>query len=303
MRVEAAPGVPVRDLLVDVALVGVTASWALSFVVTKTVVAVIHPSALALGLLIVISALSFAWLHTAEGSVAIDRRSLPTLALSGFCGYALFQLTTNVGMTHGSVFSSTVLLATTPLWASLLARVWGGERVSVVQWIGQLITLVGIAAFSGKEVLLALRGHGGPGLGDMLFGAAAISWALYGVINRQLLQRYSALRLTSWSTLMGVLFLLPFTWTNLVAQDWTAVPPSIWLGLTYIALVPTLIAHPLWNWAIGRRGAAAATPYMNLVPILGGALAWVMLGEGPGLVQGAAACVVLFGLMLARRQP
>jgi drug/metabolite transporter (DMT)-like permease len=301
MKVEAAPKVPVRDLLVDVALVGVTASWALSFVVTKAVVAVIHSSALALGLLIVISALSFAWLRMAEGSVRIDQQSLPAVALSGLCGYALFRLTSNFGMTHGSVFSSTVLLATTPLWASLLARAWGKERVSGLQWTGQIITLVGIAAFGGKEVLQALRGQGGPGLGDLLFVAAAIAWALYGVINRQLLQRYSALRLTSWSTLMGVLFLLPFTWSSLAAQDWTAVPPAMWLGLTYTALVPTLIAHPLWNWAIGRRGAAAVTPYMNLVPVLGGVLAWVMLGEVPRLIQGFAACVVLCGLMLARR--
>lgn len=301
MRVEAAPTVPVRNLLVDVALVGVTASWALSFVLTKSVVAVIHPSAVALGLLMVISAFSFGWLYMAEGSIAIDRRSLPMLALSGLCGYALFRLTTNVGMTHGSVLSSTVLLATTPLWASLLARVWGGERVSGLQWIGQLITLIGIAAFSGKQVLLVLLGHAGPGLGDLFFAAAAISWAVYGVVNRQLLQRHSALRLTSWSTLMGVIFLLPFTWTSLVSQDWTVVGPTIWLSVAYMALIPTLIAHPLWNWAIGQRGAAAVTPYMNLVPILGGTLAWVLLGEVPGLVQGLAAGVVLFGLVLARR--
>lgn len=254
-----------------------------------------------LGVLIVISALSFLWLRMAEDTVAVAPADLPRLAMSGLCGYALFRLLTNLGLGHGSVFSSTVLLATTPLWASLLAVTIGGERISPKQWFGQALAFAGVVVFSGGAILDIARLRRGPGLGDVLFVASAICWAAYGVINKSLLERYSALRVTSWSTLLGIAFLLPFTISPLLSQDWGAVAPSTWWALAYNALIPTLIAHPVWNWSIRRRGASAVTPYMNLVPVFGGLFAWVLLGEVPAPQRIFGAILVLLGLFLARR--
>jgi drug/metabolite transporter (DMT)-like permease len=56
----------------------------------------------------------------------------------------------------------------------------------------------------------------------------------------------------------------------------------------------------LWNWAIARRGAAAASSFSLLVPIVSGTLAAIFFDEqfGPAKLFGAA--LVLTGLVLVR---
>ena len=58
----------------------------------------------------------------------------------------------------------------------------------------------------------------------------------------------------------------------------------------------------LWNFAIARRGVAAATSFSLLVPIVSGVLSALFFAEGfgPGKLLGAA--LTLAGLVVIRRR-
>jgi drug/metabolite transporter (DMT)-like permease len=67
-----------------------------------------------------------------------------------------------------------------------------------------------------------------------------------------------------------------------------------------MVLLPVYVAYMLWNWAIARRGAAAATSFSLLVPILSGILSVLIFGEQFGVAKLLGAAFVLAGLVIIR---
>jgi drug/metabolite transporter (DMT)-like permease len=67
-----------------------------------------------------------------------------------------------------------------------------------------------------------------------------------------------------------------------------------------MVVLPVYVAYMLWNWAIARRGAAAATSFSLLVPILSGILSALLFGEEFGIVKLLGAACVLAGLVVIR---
>ena len=86
----------------------------------------------------------------------------------------------------------------------------------------------------------------------------------------------------------------------MVRQDWGAVGAPAWVILVYAIIGPVYLAYALWNWAIHRRGIPRTVVYGFLVPVLGGALAVVTLGEHVRPEQVAGAFLVVMGLVVTR---
>ena len=102
------------------------------------------------------------------------------------------------------------------------------------------------------------------------------------------------------SLLVGSVPLIPLALLESPAQRWAAITPAGWAIWLYSVVVPVYLSYTWWTAAIAARGVAAIAPYVLLVPIVGGIVAVVGLGEplSPWLVVGAS--LILLGLCLAR---
>jgi hypothetical protein len=81
--------------------------------------------------------------------------------------------------------AASFLIASTPIWTSLLAGLFLGERLNAVGWSGTLVSFVGIAVIANE------RGHGlrfSPGALMILGGG--ISYGVYMVLQKRVLRRY-----------------------------------------------------------------------------------------------------------------
>jgi O-acetylserine/cysteine efflux transporter len=67
-----------------------------------------------------------------------------------------------------------------------------------------------------------------------------------------------------------------------------------------MVVFPVYVAYMLWNWAIARRGVAAATSFSLLVPVASGALSALIFDEGFGPAKLLGAGLVLAGLVIVR---
>jgi drug/metabolite transporter (DMT)-like permease len=75
-----------------------------------------------------------------------------------------------------------------------------------------------------------------------------------------------------------------------------------WLVLAYMVVLPVYVAYIVWNWAITRRGAAAASSFVLLVPIVSGVLSAVTFGEAFGVAKIVGAGLILVGLVALQRR-
>jgi drug/metabolite transporter (DMT)-like permease len=179
--------------------------------------------------------------------------------------------------------------------------------VHPLQWAGILVSLGGVgwfllAAHSHQSALASDRALTARDLlfGNLLTLAAAALFALYGVTNKRLAPRYSPPELMCYTLLIGTLALAPFGVPALASQQWSHVTWHTWVILPYSVIFPIYLTYSLWNWAIGKRGVGYVTLYSYLVPVLGGVLAAWLLLEPLTPPQGAAAAIVLGGMLAAR---
>jgi drug/metabolite transporter (DMT)-like permease len=286
----------------EIAQTFVVLLWASTFIVTKAIYAELSPLAFVAVRFLLMTALAFAVLAARRrgGDWRIRRADLPRFMLSALTGYTLYQLGFALGLDHTSPFSSSLLIAMVPLFTVVLLALLG-ERTPPQAWIGIAVAVVGVVVF-----LLDKRGDRGSLVGDALSVGAAVAFAVYGVVNRPLVVRYRPETYTAWTLLFGTIPLLVIAAPATIAQPWGAVSAEAWLGTLYMVVFPVYIAYQLWNWAIHHRGAATATTFSLLVPIVSGILSAIVFHEGFGAAKLFGAALALAGLVivrLPRRQP
>ena len=270
--------------------------WASTFIVTKHAFAELAPLAFTFVRFALMTALAFAVLFARGRSWRIARRDLPRFALAGLTGYTFYQLGFVLGLERTSPFTSSLLIAMVPLF-TLVILAARGERPPARGWIGLAVALTGVVIF--------LADPWGRGAEASLVGAAlsigaAVMFALYGVVNRPLARDYPPETYTAYTLLAGSIPLMLVATPSALAQDWGAVSALGWLEIGYMVVLPVYVAYMLWNWAIARRGAAAATSFSLLVPIASGSLSAWLFGEQFGVGKLLGAALVLAGLAIIR---
>jgi drug/metabolite transporter (DMT)-like permease len=268
--------------------------WASTFIVTKHAFAEMTPLAFAFVRFGMMTALAFAVLAVRGRSWRIRRADLPRFALAGLTGYTLYQLGFVLGLERTSPFSSSLLIAMVPLFTMLILAV-RGERTSLRGWLGLAVALAGVAIF------LADQGDtAGTIVGDALSLGASVSFALYGIVNRPLVREYPPETYTAYTLLAGGIPLMAISTPAALRQNWGAISALGWIEIIYMVVLPVYVAYMLWNWAIARRGAAAATSFTLLVPVLSGTLSAWLFGERFGALKLLGAALVLVGLLVIR---
>jgi len=159
-------------------------------------------------------------------------------------------------------------------------------------------------AVVGVVVFLSNKRSGDDTLLGALFSlGAAVAFAFYGVVNRPLARVYPPPTYSAYSLLFGTLPFVFIAGPSLFNQEWGAVPLRVWFGMIWVVIFPVYVAYQLWNYGIRRRGAATASSYGLIVPILSGILSAVFFEESFGVLKVAGAVLVFAGLLLLRVRP
>src|ERR1039457_2720695 len=122
------------------------------------------------------------------------RRDVPGLILSGAIGITFYNLALNYGETRVTAGAASLLIASTPIWTALAARFWLHERLTAIGWIGVFVSFGGVALIASGEgdgIRLSTQA--------LIILAAAITSAIYMILQKHYLGRYSALEFTAYS--------------------------------------------------------------------------------------------------------
>jgi drug/metabolite transporter (DMT)-like permease len=208
------------------------------------------------------------------------------VAAGAFLGLHMFLWVTAVSKT--TVASASFLIITQPILVAVLAHFFLQEKLN--RWVvaALFLTLAGSGLINFGDLDLGSQYL----WGDFLALLGAVMAAFYLLAGRSVRARISLLPYITVVYSVSALVLLPAC--LLLRTPIFSLPGSAYFWILMLALIPTLIGHSLFNYALGYLKAFTVNASIVIEPIGATLLAWFIFHEQPSrwLYPGAALLVV-----------
>ena len=241
--------------------------------------------------------------------INLRKRELRLALLSGFFLAVHFAAWIS-SLEYTTVASSVVLVSTVPLWVALLSPFTIKEALTRPVLAGMVLALLGgIIVGVSDSCIWSTAGlvcpdldefvRGEAFLGDLLALIGAIMAAGYLIIGRSLRARVS---LVSYIFVVyGMAAIVLVTIMFVAGHSPFGYSPMIYAWFVALALVPQLLGHSTYNWALEYLSAAYVSIALLGEPIGSTILAYIFLEESPTLLKVFGAILILTGIYTASR--
>lgn len=226
---------------------------------------------------------------------ALGARDWQLLMLSGLL-LGLHFSTWISALEYTSVLATVVLGSTSPIFVLVFSIPFLKERVSRVVILGVAITFVGgiLVALGGESGLAPTRQA--PMLGNLLALVAAIAFALYLIIGRRIRRKLHVIPyITAVYGSAAILVALACLWSG---ESITGHSTEGYLWLLAVGLIPQLLGHSSFNYALGHLPVAYVGLVTRLEPVGSTLLAGFVLWEWPGLLALGGSVIIIIGVAI-----
>jgi drug/metabolite transporter (DMT)-like permease len=241
----------------------------------------------------------FVWRDVVTSMPVLRREWRLVLAL-GATGIAAFHTLVYFALQRTTATNALLILALAPVATVIGAAVLRSEPLARIQFFGALLSLVGAA-------LVITRGKlptstGAFNAGDLLMVVAVAVWAAYSLLLRRRPADLSQAVTLSASIVASLVLLAPFL--LLFAPTPLAIVSSrrVLLCITYVALFASALGFLFWSHGVSQLGPARASQFVQLMPLFGVALSYLMLGETLTLTQIGGAMLVMSGIAIGEHR-
>ncbi len=223
----------------------------------------------------------------------VTRFDALVLALAGLAlaGHFAFWV---ASVQRTSVVTSVVLVTTQPLFVSLGGWFFLGERPARATFVAIAIAMTGALLLVSGDL-----GDGGSLSGDLFAVVGAVLASVYIVAGRRVRPGLSNLSYVATVNTVAALVLL---FVLLLSGDPVrGLPRDAYLYIVLLALVPQLIGHSSFTWALGFVPAAVVATAILGEPVGATLIAATLLDEVPTLLEWAGSAIVLLGVYVGLR--
>lgn len=232
------------------------------------------------------------------------------LAIGSGIFLALHFATWITSLEYTTVVSSVVLVSTAPLWVALLSPVTLKEPLTKLILTGMGLAFVGVVVIGISDVCSLSDGNlmcpsinqfirGQAFFGDLLALIGAWMAAGYLLVGRKL--RGGIGLIPYIFVVYGIAAAVLILFMIGSGQSATGYPIQTYIWLILLALVPQLLGHSSFNWALGYLSAALVSITLLGEPIGSAILAYILLDETPTLLKIIGAILILAGIFIASR--
>jgi drug/metabolite transporter (DMT)-like permease len=274
-------------------LLFISVTWGLSFFFIEIVLRELGPFTLVFYRIGIAALIAVVWLYSSGRRLPGDRRSWSRFFVLGAINNLIpFSLIT-WGQVYISSSLASILNATTPLFAAVLAhKLTSDEQLTGHRIIGILLGIIGVSLLVGPEALYGISSNV---LGQFAILAAAISYACGGIYTRQLKDMPVMVAMTGTLVAASVLTLpLVFIYEYPVR---TSMQWSTFGALLGISVFGTAFAYMLYFHIIRTVGVTNTLLVTFLVPVTALLLGVLVLKETLSQHAIAGMLVIFAGLV------
>jgi drug/metabolite transporter (DMT)-like permease len=294
---------PQLNLATAMYLLTATALWAGNAIAGRALVGSISPitlSAVRWGLAALIL-LPFGWRIFKPGSPLWENKI--RFLILGLFGVGSYNVLLYLALQTSSAINVTLIGASMPIWMLFIGSVFYQVKPKLLQMIGAIVSLIGVAVVLTRGDLSALLSMQMV-VGDILIMLATFLWAFYSwMLSRP---GASTERQWPWADFLMAQILVGLLWTGLfdgfeIATGHAYLDLNLWTGslILFVAIGPSLISYRCWGLGVNGAGPTVAAFFANFIPLFTALLSAAILGEPPSIFHGVAFALIVAGIWVS----
>lgn len=216
-----------------------------------------------------------------------------------FIGVVINQSLFLAGLNLTTPINSSLIQTMNPIAAFIFAAAILKEDISFIKMTGLTIGLSGV-------VLLILQG-GQPQFGSATFTGnlyillSTISWALYTVVIKRMLEKYHPVTVMKWTYLFGLLTTIPLGYSEFRATNWSGLTMNEWFSIGFVVVAATFLGNLLISSGLKNVSPTVVSSYAYLQPLIAAFIASLIGQDRPDAVKIVSAILIFTGVYLVSK--
>ncbi len=216
--------------------------------------------------------------------------------LMGLSGCSIYFIAENTALTITSTSNVSIIVASSPILTAMLAHFFTkDEKIKSNTIAGFIIAFIGVAfvVFNGTFILKLNP------IGDLLAFLSALSWAVYSLILKNVVNRYDNILLIRKVMFYGIMTSFPFLLIEGKPFNFNALTdPKLLISLLFLGVIGSGICYLTWNLSVRKLGIITTNSYIYVIPFVTMVLAAILLDEHITVIGILGAVFIILGVVI-----
>ena len=278
------------------------AVWGGSFIATKIALQEVSPITI-IWLRFLIGIVILGIIAKTRNELKLDnKKDAFELVGLGFLGISLHQWLQSSGLVTSDASTTAWLVSTTPIFMALLGWLFFNEKISLPVSSGILIATIGVFFVITKGDFSSLFSGNFGAPGDILIILSAPNWALFSVLSRPILDKYSPLKVTFYTLLFGWLFI---TVQFVITRGWNEfqqLSNEGWASIIFLGVFCSALAYIFYNEGVKVFTSTQVGIFLYFEPVVATIIAAILLSESFGWGSMIGAGLIVMGVWLVNQR-
>lgn len=229
----------------------------------------------------------------------VEKKDFRILFFCAMTGVVINQGLFFLGLSLTSPINASIIMIVNPILVVIFAAWILRERITRWKISGILLGLMGAI------ILISFKKAGGTQAniwGDICIFLNAVSYAVFLVLVKPLMQKYNAITVMKWVFLMGLPFMIPFGWNEFISVNWNVFTPKMIGAVVFVIVGTTFLAYLLNTYALKRISPSVVSAYIYLQPVIATLMAVSTGKDTLTMIKWLAAILIFTGVWMVSRK-
>ena len=231
----------------------------------------------------------------------IAKKDMLLLAVCGFFGVGLNQLTFFYGLNLTNPINAGIIMVSNPIMVLLASAFILKTRITYLKIVGLILGI------SGALIILLFKKGFSFGsdtiVGDSFILLNSASYAVYLVLVKPLMSKYKPITVITWVFGFGFLFVMPFGFSEISEIDWSSFTPDIWWKFGFVIIATTFLTYLFNIYGLQRLNPSVVSTYIYLQPLIAALFAISLGKDSFTWIKFVAAVLIFSGVYLVSKSP
>lgn len=287
-----------RPLTVYLAMTVAMLFWGGSFILTEMIFEKNYPPMTVILSRLLISS-AFLWFLNLflKRLQKIDKKDLKWFLFLAFLQPFVYFIGENYGLIYTTPTVTSIVIATIPLFSPIAAFYFFRERISMINIIGIIISVLGIFLVILKED----NSLDGQSEGFIFLGIAVFSAVAYSIVLLKLSDKYNVFSIIAHQNSIGILYFIPCIFIfDLDVLAEVGFQADTLLPLFLLAIFASSFAFILFTYGVKKIGVTKANAFANIIPAFTVTFDYLIFDRHLTKLNIIGVVIVIAGLSLAQ---